>query len=263
MISTPPAPNALPAPRLLPVWAAYSHMLSSITHNWRVALRHGLPWMALLTLFKVWGLWTPQSPDPQDAFSLSWPDILALAVGVVATSSIAVSWHRYILQDESPASVPAFRMDKIVWQYVGRSLFIYVVCLLPILAIAVLSDLTPLALIPIWLALGFAAIVLLIRLSLSLVATAVDARNFGLKSALMATRGNMWRFLLLILLTALSEFLLLVAWALPLAAAQPAPPPWVIGVSLVLSIPIQLLAVMLNVTMLTTLYGYFVEHRKF
>ncbi len=263
MSQIPPVPSALPTPRLLPVWPAFVHMMNSIFHNWRVALRHGLPWMALLTLFKAWGLWSPQTIGPEQALTLSWPDILALVVGVLATSSMAVSWHRYILQDEVPATVPPFRMDRLVWLYVGRSIFVYVICVLPVFAIALLSDLTPFALLPVWLALGFVTIVVLVRLSVSLVATAVEAKDFGLKSALNATRGNMWRILALILMTALAEFLLLLVWALPLAAAQPSPPAWVFPVSLLLSIPVQLLAVMLNVTMLTTLYGYFVERRDF
>jgi hypothetical protein len=255
--------NALPAPRQLPILAAFVHMLNSIRHNWRVGARHGLPWIALLTLFKAWSLWSPQAASPGAEPPISWPDVLALGVGVVATSSIALSWHRYILHDEPPTSVPPFRMDALVWRYVGRSCFIGAVSIAPLIGIALLSEMTPVALLPIWLALGLAMIVILIRLSTSLVATALGRTDFGLKSALMATRGNMARILGLVALTALIEITLLMALALPLAMAQPAPPAWALPATILLSVPVQLLAVLFNVTLLTTLYGFFVERRDF
>jgi hypothetical protein len=255
--------NALPAPRQLPVLAAFTHMLNSIRHNWRVGARHGLPWIALLTIFKAWSMWSPEAGNQTGDQAMSWPDIFALAVGLVATSSIALSWHRYILRDEPPASVPSFRMDGLVWRYVGRSCFIGAVSIAPIVGIAFVSELTPVALLPIWLALALAMIVILIRLSISLVATALGRTDFGLKAALMASRGNMVRILGLVALTGLVEVALLLALALPLAAAQPAPPPWALPVTLLLSIPVQLVAVLLNVTLLTTLYGFFAERRDF
>ncbi len=255
--------NALPAPRQLPVTAAFRHMLNSIAHNWRVGACHGLPWIALLTLFKAWSLWTPDDAASTLEPSLSWPDVLALGVGIVATSSIALSWHRYILLDEAPASVPPFRMDALVWRYLGRSCFIGAVSIAPLIAIALLSEVSPAVLLPIWLALGLAVITVLVRLSTSLVATAVGRNDFSLKSALIATRGNMVRILFLIALTALVEVILLLVLALPLAMAQPTPPAWLLPATVLASIPIQLLAVLFNITLLTTLYGFFVERRDF
>ena len=255
--------NALPAPRQLPVLAAYFHMLNSIRHNWRVGARHGLPWIALLTIFKAWSLWTPQVTNDAGEPLLNWPDILALGIGIVATSSIALSWHRYILLDEPPASVPPFRMDGLVWRYLGRSCFIGAVSIAPILAIALLSEATPVAVLPIWLSLGLGVVVILVRLSTSLVATALGRNDFGLKAALIATRGNMVRILGLIGLTAVAEIILLLLLALPLAAAQPVPPTWLLPATLLVSIPVQLVAVLLNITLLTTLYGFFAERRNF
>ena len=263
-MSQPPVPfNALPAPRLLPVTAAFMHMLNSIRHNWRVAVRHGLPWIALLTLFKAWSLWSPQSPGDSFEQTMNWADFLALGVGIVATSSIALSWHRYILLDEPPATVQPFRMDGLVWRYLGRSCFIGAVCIAPILALGLLLEATPVALLPIWLALGFAFVVIVVRLSTSLVATAVGRNDFGLKSALIATRGNMVRILGLIALTGLVEVILFLIVALPMAAAQPTPPAWLLPATLLASVPIQLIAVLFNITLLTTLYGFFVERRDF
>ncbi len=261
MSQSPANLNAHPAPRQLPVMAAFRYMLNSIVHNWRVGARHGLPWIALLTLFKVWNLWSPDETgtamDPQ----FSWLDILSLGVSVVATSSIAVSWHRYILMDEPPASVPPFRMDAVVWRYLGRSCFVLAVSIAPALGIALLSEATPAALLPIWLALGLAVITMVVRLSTSLVATALGRTDFGLKSALIATRGNTGRILLLIALTA--PIIALLVLAVPLAMALPNPPAWLLPVLVLVSIPIQLLGLLLNITLLTTLYGYFVERRDF
>lgn len=255
--------NALPAPRQLSVMAAFRHMLNSIAHNWRIGARHGLPWIALLTLIKSWSLWTPDVAGSTLEPSLSWPDVLALGVGIVATSSIALSWHRYILLDEPPASVPPFRLDMLVWRYLGRSAFIGAISIAPIVAIAMLSEVTPVVLLPIWLALGLAVITVLVRLSTSLVATALERNDFSLKSALIATRGNMVRILLLVALTVLAEVVLLLVLALPLAMAQPTPPAWLLPATILASVPVQLLAVLFNITLLTTLYGFFVERRDF
>jgi hypothetical protein len=263
MSQVPPPMNALPAPRQLPVWPAFVHMLNLVVHNWRVAARHGFPWVALLTLFKAWSLWSPGALDPSAEPSLSWPDFLALIVGVVATSSMAVSWHRYILVDEPPSSIHPFRVDALVWRYFGRSCFIGAISLVPILVVGLLSEATPAAFLPIWLALGLAIIVILVRLSISLVATALGKNDFTLKSALIITRGNMMRILGLIFLTAAVEIALLLALALPLAAMQPTPPAWALPTALLLSIPVQLAAVMVNISLLTTLYGFFVERRDF
>lgn len=263
-MSHPPVPfHALPAPRQLPVIAAFLHMINSIRHNWQVAVRHGLPWIALLTLFKAWSLWSPQPTAEGLEPQMNWADFLALGVGIIATSSIALSWHRYILLDEPPASVPPFRMDGLVWRYLGRIFFIGAVSIAPILALGLLSEATPVTLLPIWLALGLAFVVIVVRLSTSLVATAVGKNNFGLKSALIATRGNMVRILALIALTGLVEIILLLIVALPMAAAQPSPPAWLLPATLLASIPIQLIAVLFNITLLTTLYGFFVERRDF
>jgi hypothetical protein len=255
--------HALPAPRQLPVIAAFTHMVNSIRHNWRVGARHGLPWVALLTLFKAWSLWSPEVATPGAEPPVSWQDILALGVGIVATSSIALSWHRYILLDEPPASVPPFRMDRLVWRYMGRSCFIGAVGIAPLVGIALLSELMPAALVPVWLALGMAIVVILIRLSISLVGTALGRTDFGLKAALIASRGNMMRILGLIGLTGLVEIILLITVALPMAAVQPDPPAWALPATILLSIPVQLVAVLFNVTLLTTLYGFFVERRDF
>ena len=263
MTQSPIPLNALPAPRQLPIMAAFTHMVNSIRHNWRVGARHGLPWVALLTLFKAWSLWSPEATTTGGETPVSWTDVLALGVGIVATSSIALSWHRYILLDEPPASIPPFRMDGLVWRYVGRSCFIGAVGIAPLVGIALLSEGTPAAFLPVWLALGMAILVILIRLSISLVATALGRTDFGLKTALMASRGNMLRILGLVGLTGIVEIILLIAVALPMAAAQPDPPAWALPATILLSIPVQLVAVLFNVTLLTTLYGFFVERRNF
>jgi hypothetical protein len=263
MSQLPANPNAPPAPRQLPVMAAFRHMLNSVLHNWRVGARHGLPWIALLTVFKAWSLWAPESPNPGLDQSLSWLDILGLGVGLLATSSIALSWHRYILRDEPPTSVPPFRLDRPVWRYLGRSCLIGAISIAPIIAIAWASESTPAILLPVLLALGLAVIVILVRLSTSLVATAIGAADTSLRSALIATRGNMLRILGLIGLTAIAEVALLLVLALPMAAAQPMPPAWVLPATILVSIPVQLVAVLLNITLLTTLYGFFAERRDF
>jgi hypothetical protein len=67
----------------------------------------------------------------------------------------------------------------------------------------------------------------------------------------------------LIGLTGLVEIILLITVALPMAAVQPDPPAWALPATILLSIPVQLVAVLFNVTLLTTLYGFFVERRDF
>ena len=85
-------------------------MLSSVLNHWRLVARFSLPWLALVAVTNIIDLkLQPDIAITPGEFKLNVFDIISLVVGVVASSSIAVSWHRLILIDEPMTAVPQLR----------------------------------------------------------------------------------------------------------------------------------------------------------
>lgn len=240
-------------------------MLRSISGHWRAALKVALPWLALLTLLNVWSLSSQsQTLSPSGELNLGWIDLVALVIGLVATCSIAVSWHRFILIDAPLSSVSPFRMDRLVWAYLGRSILIYALCSIPLFAVILFKlNMFPVIFLPIVLAIFIQLAVFACRMSISLPAVAVERPAIGLKQALEITRGNNLKILGLMCLTYLVLALALIAYLTVVGLLSAVQPNLALVASLVLGIPVQFFSVMTNATLLTSLYGFFIEHRDF
>ena len=106
-----------------------------------MALRIGIVWVPIIL---VTGLveYSVGSPDP------SAPEISPLArvqvvigiISIIAVCSIAVSWHRFILRDESAAGL---RIDGDVFRYAGNTLLIMLAMLVPGLIFLTILMLAP------------------------------------------------------------------------------------------------------------------------
>ena len=109
---------------------AISHALNSVLTYRREALRIGMFWIPVLIVLGL-GKILVGAPDPE-ATELDGPmlvEIVSTAIAFVAFSSIAVSWHRFILRDE--VAVP-WRLDAPVLRYAGNSLLIVLMVGVPV-----------------------------------------------------------------------------------------------------------------------------------
>jgi hypothetical protein len=241
--------------RKIEIIPAFRHTLKLIGLNWRVAAKFALPWLALIATFNA-SLWITEKDETRISPLL----IASFVVGYVAASSIATSWHRFILRDELP---PHFRLDKPVWTFALRSLFIGLLCFLPLLLASQIFDKLPSLFVPVWAAISLYILVIFTRLNISTVATAIEMQPFTMQSAMSASKGNNWPILGLLLSNMLLVLAALTVYAAISAAVQTTVPALGRPATLLLSIPMQFLVMLLNAALQTTLYGYFVENRRF
>lgn len=257
----------------LPVLAAFAHALRSTVDNLNFAFHVGWPWMLVLLPIELAGnfyIWA----NSNEAAKVPRADVLLVSVvlGVVsltAFSSIAVNWHRYILRDEIPQGTQRLRIDSTVRRYVGNILLISLIlfaCILPIaIVLAFLSyglgNSTALAM-PVT-ALAVAAMAASYRLGVKLPAIALERQDFTLKDAWAVTEGNFLRILGLTLLYAcLVLAAALLAGAIGYGMGE-ATGKVALAVSIAMHLIVNWIVTILGVTMLTSLYGFFVEGREF
>jgi hypothetical protein len=259
MMSSPPTSH-----RELPVLKAFAHILSGVSAHWRSALKPALPWLATVALLNAFALKSQLLPSPpQTDLNLSWIDLVSAVIGLIAGSSIAVSWHQFILRDVPLVSVQIFRLDRTVWRYLGRIITIIAICFIPLLALMLAVDFAPLLLMPIIFGLFIQLAVFGYRMALTLPATAVDNTTFGIREALEVTRGNNLRILALIAITILMILGVLLAFLVVVGILRAVNPISAQLVVFVLGIPVLFFNTLVTTNMLTSLYGFFVERRDF
>lgn len=204
--------------------------------------------------------------------------VVMAIVEVIAFASIAVSWHRYILKDEIPHGISdRLRMDSVVWRYVGNTILVWLRCA-GIALLAYVPMLIGFALVSVSQALGgivmiVSGIGLLVltvwligaagRWSIKLVGIALGRQDFMMKDAWAATEGNhaqiFWLYLLFgICVIAVGMTLV----GLTFGAANTGS---VFALTVVIAIQtvVNWAFTIWGVTLLTSLYGYFVEKREF
>ena len=271
--------------RTLPVIKTLNHAVKSTTDNIGFAFHISWPWMLmLLPLNVVTNLYLVFNGLQPDARGYVDPALVGKLFAVVAPlsiasiiayASIAVSWHRYILLDEIPEGWKRLRIDSLMWRYIGN--FILMVLLVAACAIgaglgialaafiltAIVGEtLSIVIVVPAILFMYSYAIIAGYRLSVKLPAVALGRMDFRMGDAWRATEGNMWR--LLGLLTLLILCLLLVGVAM-FAITFIFNKFGAVGLSLSVAVQVMVnwVATILGVTMLTSLYGLFVESREF
>ena len=166
-----------------------------------------------------------------------------------------VAWHRFILLAEYPKGwIPALRFDRIL-SYAGHAILLGLVALVLVLPIGMIIGVTdtsaPVAgtifLVLVVLALN----VIVLRLSPILPAVAIG-RPLRMKEAWEATKGANGTIFLLLVILSVFQFVLQFVFGLLILIP-------VIGV-LIMLIGV-LISALINVSILTTLYGHFVEGR--
>ena len=269
--------------RKLPVFKAFGHAIRSTTDNMGFAFHISWPWVLMLLPFNVAtnlymvlnGLESGGEPNPATLgkfFAVLIP--LGLA-SVVAYSSIAVNWHRYVLLDEIAQGWQRLRIDSLTWRYIGNFILVGLVagaCAIPIVVVFLLigfliQGALEGTLIGVFFALGagvFYAFIFIVsyRLLIKLPAVALGRTDFSMGNAWRATKGNSWRMLGLLILFVLCMLLVgagmfAITYLFGLLGT--------LGLSLAVAIQVMVnwVATILGVTLLTSLYGFFVEGREF
>jgi hypothetical protein len=260
--------------RTLPVTAAFGHVVRSTINNASFAWSLSWPWMIIIIPVNIFAQLYGFSIEP----GMTEPSGAAVAVGAVvglltlfAFASIAVSWHRYILLDEIPQGLARLRADNTVWRYFGNTLLIFLILLAGFLPVGLLVGMLVAALqnagaiisVPIYLAAIIFGVAAFYRMSVKLPAIALERKDFTLKEAWAKTQGNVWQLFglaLLFVLTLIGMGLVLVAIAYVLQLTG-------LSIALFLSLAIQMmfnwLGTIAGVTLLTSLYGFFIENRDF
>ncbi|WP_170368997.1 hypothetical protein [Ruegeria arenilitoris] len=182
---------------------------------------------------------------------------LLFVVMLLVMGWIAVAWHRYILLEEYPSGVlPTFRFDRIL-AYFGRGLMLGILMAIAFLPMGILTGMLGEGLIAVSIILTIGYLVFLAicfyRLSIILPAAAIG-QPITLSEAWSNTLGTAGTIIVLIVVSFLFQFL--VQLAIGVLSIIP-----VLGVLIALFFGILILP-MINVSILTTMYGVFIEKRE-
>jgi hypothetical protein len=263
----------------LPVSDVMSHMFRSTFNNLKFALSAQWPWALVLAAAIV----IPQQLlgiEPIDVDEATQPDAvnlskallwgLLVAIGAcLAFSSAAVNWHRYILLDEIPVGMKKLRLDQTVWRYFGNLILIGLMLLAALLPVALLFSLLAgagmtVVIFTMLLMVVFVLSPLVYRWSVKLPSIAIGRTDFGFSDAWKITDGNWMRFvgvgLLMMILSWIAGLGLLGVSTLATTLLGESTGFWV---DVALQVAINWVLTIMGVTLLTSLYGFFVEDRSF
>jgi hypothetical protein len=235
------------------------HAIKSVTRYWPVGFRMAMPWMLLLAL---WQIITSFISLPAEANARLLFDIATIAIVLLAVSSIAVSWHRFVLLDEAPDS-RQFRIDQRVLRYFFR----IVICTLagtglatiPLLLTSLFTSSNGMLIAPA----AIVAYIFTIIFSLSLPPVALDLPSISLTNTLRLVRGNEIAMLGFAVLNFTAVIAGLAA-SLALAAPLTLLPEQLLAILLpIVTLPISLFTTLISISAVTAAYGFFVEEREF
>ena len=248
-------------------WHIFTHSVRQVYGNLGAALRitavlYVVQWVIALTLGIAFGSRLSVAGTDQAAVlgvlqALFGPAILSFAVMMVADIWIAVAWHRFVLTGERSAGlVPLFEGRRMLG-YFGALLLLFLILGLMLAALTLLlpvvekvwgSAAQTLALMAVQVVLGALAM----RLSTVLAGIALEPGH-ALTEGWTATRGHMADFLLLSLICGA---LIAVAQNLGMALLSGMP-----MVYLAFIVVLQWVVMMTGISIITTLYGYYIEKR--
>ena len=251
----------------LPAFQTIKHALKAVVQFRNAGTRIGLPWVLVLAVVSVLDrIFSPAPDQAEGAANMMMPssmELLIAAFSLVIFSSIAVNWHRYILLDEITRPDKIYRLDRPVWSYAGRTLLIMLITLVPMVIFSTiflrtLPNFSLLLAIPF-----FVAGIYIMRMSVSLPAIALERKDFGISAALQVTQGNNLQFAALLALNGLILFATFLALGIVLSIVGSINVTAARILALVLSVPVNLFLSLFSVSLLSSLYGFFVEQRKF
>ena len=244
-------------------WQIFKHSFNLVIANLEQALKLSLVLYLVQSAYTIYAFFNPPETielegtgipvmDPGDMFAA----LLLGLVAIIASLWIAVAWHRYALTGEQASGwVPSFHGSEMMG-YLGRSLLIGVLIILAIFAASI-----PIGLLSVGLPAlaGMLSLVLIglgaylfFRLGVMLPAAALGEK-LRLTDAWDATRNESATILTLAMIVVGGSIIL------QLPSFFNDDPTSVINV--VYSLVVNWFATMIGISVLTTLYGHFVERR--
>ncbi|MES2433107.1 MAG: hypothetical protein V4586_04705 [Pseudomonadota bacterium] len=253
-------------------WQIFTHSVRQVFGNMEAAVRvSGVLYLAqVLVQFAILGSLLSLSEAERQAMIESgrfpWSGMLIfLLVAVVGSLWIAVGWHRYVLTEERPGIVPPFHGDRILG-YFGKGLLIGLILAIPAVIagaiaggvaaafihpssgggvnIVAITLATYLVLLPIG--------ALLMRLSTMLPGAALRA-GVPILSGWEATKGETGTFFALVVIWAVIAGLIQVIGAYAFGSLS--------ILALVWQVVSEWVILMVGISILTTLYGHYIEKR--
>ena len=261
--------------RNLEVIKAFSHSVKSVRDHFPFAFHVSWPWMLAILPINLFGNVYVLLNQPAGPKEIK-PEIVIISIliglcSAIAFSSIAVSWHRYILLGDVPQGWARLRIDNVVWRYFGNTILMALIGVAAGIGAAIIAGLLVLIfhgfaaiiLIPAGIAFFFAAISYGFRLGIKLPSIAIGRKDYRFGDALRDGQGNFWQFVglaFLIFLTALIAGLIVagIVYLIAQTGSQP-----LLFVSIAVQLFLNWLGTIWNVTILTSLYGFFAEKRDF
>jgi hypothetical protein len=257
-------------------WRLFTHSVQMVTRNLLPAMQiFVLPWSLFAVAVVAVSLATGQSglmteyvgtepgddlTDPGEAAGLAFASVILAVGNVLVGSWTASEWHRFVLQERYPSGwMPPFDANRVV-QYVIRSIVIGVLGAVAILIVTgaalILAQAMPGFVGGFAIAAGIAGtiwvLIKMLSAAMSLPSVAIGA-PIGLGAAMQATRGDGGALIVLALsLVGFYALLFLVIGAFAVIF-----PPF----AAIVQLPLTLFITVLNISVLTTLFGYFVEKR--
>lgn len=239
---------------------AISHALNSVWNYRQVAARIALPWLPLLLLCGIAEVYfAPPEAAPGEIPSIPPIQIATFLVSLIATSSMAVSWQRFILRDEVSRGL---RIDGNVLRYAGFNFLLLIATIIPsvlLLALALVESSAALLALPAVVLIGG----IVTRLSIRFPAISLGNHAFTFRDAWRASAGNFWQCLGVFALSwalTLGGLFILILGGSALSQVNGALGDLAVTVAVIV---MQLFYAIFNASIFTSLYGFFVERREF
>jgi hypothetical protein len=257
--------------------AAFTHAVKSTWQNRAYAFHLSWPWMLLMLPLQymqriyvepIFAVMKPGDVPTAEQISTVFSTMTPFILGTVfSLASLAVNWHRFILKDETAVGLKRLRLDRPVFRYVGNLFMLVflmvVVLLLPMTLLAFAIEINP-ALSQLFLTVvTLLATAYSFRLSLKFPAIAVERMDYGFAQGLKDTAGHTIQiaiFVALIFMAAAGLGFLVYAVSRVVTGIDPTFGFWA---EFLLNALISWVTTIFGITVLTTLYGYFVEGRKY
>ncbi|WP_010141479.1 hypothetical protein [Oceanicola sp. S124] len=244
-------------------WKIFTQSLRLVFANLGAALRVSLLPFLIASAAMTWFLVTNgeflEENTNANIYGFNWLSFITfMVVGAVAYLWIAVAWHRYVLlREEGAGWVPRFRSDRMLG-YLGRGILLVLLMVIPAMIMGILVGALAMsgsfALVFIGsVVITFALMVIFYRLSPVLPATALG-EPLKMKEAWAKTRGAGWDIALLALITAVINSVLQAVGEL---GGDPGAP-----LTVIYAIVTGWLQFMVGLSILTTIYGHYVEGRS-
>ena len=240
-------------------WFIFLHAVQMVLRNWREAMKIGLLPVGLMVVLVYFLLSSTgmsvsaTSGQPRlDVGQVNAGVFFLLAViWVFILLWVFVSWHRFVLLEEYPQGwIPPLRPDRIL-AYFAQSLIVGFAIILMMMPLGLAFLLGPVGVL-IFVVGAFLILVIGYRFLVMLPAAAIG-KPLSMGAAWEDTRGASGAIVLMLILVGLVQVGTDIVVALAMAAS--------VVLGLVVQMATAMILMLVNVSLLTTLYGHFVQGR--